>query len=155
MNDKAREYPYGAVAYERIQAFRALSDDPHRLIRLYLSSAQSKAIELLQAMITDVGCDDVKVDDLGTVNGRYFGTETNPKSLLIGSHIDTVVDAGAYDGKLGIVAGISVIAYLKQKQIRYPFTIEIIAFGDEENVRFPSNLSSSRALAGTFDPLIL
>mgnify|MGYP006267634725 CR=1 FL=1 len=156
MNDQARhQNPYGVAAYERIQAFRALSDDPHCLTRLYLSPAHAKAIDLIQSMMKEVGCDDVTVDDLGTVTGRYGGTETNSKSLLIGSHIDTVVDAGAYDGTLGIVAGLGVIAFLKENQIRYPFTIEIIAFGDEENVRFPSNLSSSRALAGTFDPLIL
>ena len=156
MNDQERhQYPYGAAAYERIQGFRALSDDPHNVTRLYLSPAHAKAIDLLQSMMKEVGCDDVTVDALGTVTGRYDGTEANPKSLLIGSHIDTVVDAGAYDGTLGVVAGLGVIAFLKQKQIRYPFTIEIVAFGDEENVRFPSHLSSSRALAGTFDPLIL
>ena len=145
------EYSYGAVAYQRIQALRALSDDPTCLTRLYLSSAHAKAIDLVKLMFSDAGCDHVTVDALGTVTGRYEGASPDAKSLLIGSHIDTVVDAGSYDGTLGVIAGIGVIEFLKNHEIRYPFAIEIIAFGDEENVRFASNLSSSRALAGTFD----
>ena len=64
-------------------------------------------------------------------------------------------DAGAFDGILGVVAGIGVVETLQAAGERLAFCVEIVAFGDEENVRFPTNLSSSRALAGTFDPASL
>lgn len=149
------QYPYGQLALSRIKALQAISDDPHCLTRLYLSAAYKKSVDLMKIMMREAGCDHVWVDGLGTVTGRYNGLSSDAQSLLIGSHIDTVVDAGAYDGTLGVIAGLGLIENLKNNNKRFPFAIEILAFGDEENVRFPSNLSSSRALAGTFDPATL
>jgi allantoate deiminase len=149
------QYPDGQLALSRIKALQAISDDPHCLTRLYLSPAYQKSVDLMKIMMRDAGCDDVWVDGLGTVTGRYNGSSTDAKSILIGSHIDTVVDAGAYDGTFGVVAGLGLVENLKKNNKRFPFAIEILAFGDEENIRFPSNLSSSRAVSGTFDPAIL
>ena len=71
------------------------------------------------------------------------------KRLLIGSHIDTVVNAGRYDGMLGVVAGLIAVEELRARAVRLPFAIELLAFGDEEGVRFPTTLASSSAVAGT------
>ncbi len=77
------------------------------------------------------------------------------KRLLIGSHIDTVVDGGRFDGNLGVVAGIVAVEELRARGIRLPFAIEVLAFGDEEGVRYPKTLMSSSALAGTLDRSVL
>jgi allantoate deiminase len=70
---------------------------------------------------------------------------------MLGSHIDTVRDAGRFDGTLGVITAIEVVSEAAKAGKRYPFAIEVIAFGDEEGVRFPSTLSGSKALAGRFD----
>ena len=80
------------------------------------------------------------------------GERPGQPTLLLGSHIDTVRDAGHYDGNLGVVAAIEAVAALHAAGERLPFAIEVIAFGDEEGVRFPSKLTGSRAVAGTFEP---
>ena len=85
-------------------------------------------------------------DALGTVRGRLEGA--GKKRLLIGSHIDTVIDAGKYDGPFGVIAGILAAEHFRGK--RLPFGIDVLAFGDEEGSRFPATLSSSSACAGIF-----
>ncbi len=76
-------------------------------------------------------------------------------ALLLGSHIDTVRDAGRYDGPLGVLAAIQVVATLRERRLRLPFAIEVIAFGDEEGARFPIALTGSKAIAGLLDPAAL
>lgn len=141
----------GARAMTRLETLAGLTDEPGRLTRLFLSPAHRKAADEVAAMMRQAGCDHVAIDALGTVTGRYEGRTAGAPALLIGSHIDTVRDAGAYDGNLGVVAGIGVIEALHQAGERLDFAVEVLAFGDEENVRFPTHLSSSRAIAGTFD----
>jgi allantoate deiminase len=142
---------FGAVAMRRLEELRAFTDVPGQIHRLYLSPSHRAAADAVAAMMRQAGCDTVGVDALGTVVGRYEGDRPGLPALLIGSHIDTVKDAGAYDGTFGVVAAIAVIEDLSRAGVRLPFAVEALAFGDEENVRFPSNLSSSRALAGSFD----
>lgn len=139
----------GARAFERLEALRAYTDEPGKITRLYLSPSHIKSIDYIVDEMRKAGCDSVHVDALGTVVGRYEGKEKGQPALLIGSHIDTVVDGGAYDGALGVIAAIGIVEALHQQGERLDFAIEILGFGDEENVRFPANLTSSRALAGT------
>lgn len=141
----------GAQAFARLNALNAYSDHPDHLERLFLSPAHRKAADAVAVMMREAGCDSVHIDALGTVVGRYEGKSVGRPTLLIGSHIDTVKDAGSYDGMLGVIAGIGVVEALHDAGERLDFAIEVLAFGDEENVRFPSNLSSSRAVAGSFD----
>jgi allantoate deiminase len=74
---------------------------------------------------------------------------------MLGSHLDTVRDAGKYDGMLGVISAIECVAALHAAALRLPFAIEVVGFGDEEGVRFGSTLLGSRAVAGTFDPALL
>lgn len=141
----------GAQAFARLRALDAYSDHPDHLERLFLSPAHRKAADAVAQMMRDAGCDSVHIDALGTVVGRYEGKSASRPALLIGSHIDTVKDAGSYDGMLGVIAGIGVVEALREAGERLDFAVEVLAYGDEENVRFPSNLSSSRAVAGSFD----
>ncbi len=139
----------------RMEALARFTDVPGQIHRLFLSPSHRQAAEAVAVMMREAGCDSVEIDALGTVVGRYEGQIPGLPSLVIGSHIDTVKDAGAFDGILGVVAGMGVVETLNEAGERLPFCVEIVAFGDEENVRFPSNLSSSRALAGTFNPATL
>jgi allantoate deiminase len=127
------------------------SDEPSRLTRLYLSQAHRRAAETTLAFMQDAGLDS-HIDPLGSVVGRVEGANPDAPALLIGSHIDTVVDAGRYDGTLGVVLGIVAVEALRRQGIVPSCPIEVVAFGDEENARFPTNLSTSYALSGRYDP---
>ena len=93
----------------------------------------------------------VRIDPLASVVGRYEARDGGTQTLMLGSHIDSVRNAGRFDGPLGVVTAIEVVKAAFKSGTRFPFAIEVIAFGDEEGVRFASTLSGSRALAGTFD----
>ena len=120
----------GARAYQRLEALRAFTDEPGKITRLYLSPSHIKSIDFIIDEMRKAGCDSVHVDALGTVVGRYEGKSSGLPALLIGSHIDTVVDGGAYDGALGVIAGIGVVEALHQKGERLDFAIEVLGFGD-------------------------
>jgi allantoate deiminase len=83
------------------------------------------------------------------VRGHWAGK--SKRRLLIGSHIDTVVESGMFDGPLGVIAGILAARHFAQAKRKLPFGIDVLAFGDEEGVRFPATLASSMACAGQFD----
>jgi allantoate deiminase len=85
---------------------------------------------------------------MANVTGRLEGERSGAPAILIGSHIDTVIDAGKYDGNLGVIAGIEAVAALAREGARLRHAVEVVAFGDEEGVRFPSHLLSSRSLTG-------
>jgi allantoate deiminase len=91
----------------------------------------------------------VAVDPVGNVRARYEGKAPYAPALMIGSHIDTVRDAGRYDGNLGALAGLAVVEQLAANGVRLDHAVEVVAFGDEEGVRFPTAMTGSRALAGT------
>jgi allantoate deiminase len=127
------------------------SDEPSRLTRLYLSKAHRRAAEATLSFMREAGLDS-HIDPLGSVVGRVDGANPDAPALLVGSHVDTVVDAGRYDGTLGVVLGIVAVEALRQQGITPSCPIEIVAFGDEENARFPTNLSTSSAFSGRYDP---
>jgi allantoate deiminase len=95
----------------------------------------------------------VTLDAAGNQHGVYPGTDGTARSLLIGSHLDTVPDAGAYDGILGVVLAISLIESLEGR--RLPFSIEVLGFSEEEGVRFGIPFIGSRALVGRLDEELL
>jgi allantoate deiminase len=95
----------------------------------------------------------VTIDAAGNLHGFYPGVDSTSPTLLIGSHLDTVPDAGRYDGILGVVLAISLIESLAGR--RLPFAIEILGFSEEEGVRFGVPFIGSRALVGRLDPELL
>jgi allantoate deiminase len=134
----------GARAEAMIKALASISAEPNRLVRLFLSSEHRRAADMTAQWMREAGLT-VSEDALGTLRGR---TGEGPR-LLIGSHLDSVVDGGNYDGPLGVIAGILAVAHFGGKP---PLPIDVLAFGDEEGSRFPSTLSSSAACAGAFEP---
>ncbi len=146
MNDLA----LGRRLMDRLEALAAFSDDASGLTRLYLSLSHKRAADTLSGWMRDAGLA-VRLDAVGTLVGRYEGAKIGAPALLIGSHIDTVRQAGKYDGALGVLAALTAVESLAEAGERLPFAIEVVAFGDEEGVRFPSTLRGSRALAGTLE----
>jgi allantoate deiminase len=136
----------GARAEAMVNSLGAISAEPDRLVRLFLSPEHRRAADLVARWMRVAGLA-VSEDALGTVRGR---TEGQGKRLLIGSHIDTVIDAGKYDGPFGVIAGILATEHFIRTKRGPPFGIDVLAFGDEEGSRFPATLSSSSACAGIF-----
>jgi len=95
----------------------------------------------------------VQVDAAGNLRGVYSGAQPNAPRLLIGSHLDTVPNAGAYDGVLGVVLAVALLEELQGR--RLPFGIEVVAFSDEEGVRFGTPFIGSLALVGRLDQELL
>ena len=146
----------GARAETMITELGEISAEPGRLVRLFLSKEHRRAADVVGSWMRAAGMA-VTEDALGTVRGRWCDPDerTGARRLLVGSHIDTVIDAGKYDGPLGVVAGILAVDRLSRRRRRFAFGIDVLAFGDEEGSRFPSNLSTSAAVAGKFDPATL
>lgn len=135
---------------ERIEALCTHTDEPGKLTRLFLSPAHHGAIGMVSGWFREAGLEPM-LDAIGNVVGRYEGREPGLPALILASHIDTVRDAGTFDGNLGVLAALAVVEELARHNERLPFAIEVIAFGDEEGVRFPVTLSGSKAVAGGFD----
>jgi allantoate deiminase len=138
----------------RLQTFAGFSDEPRRLTRLFLSEAHRRAAQAFIAWCGEAGLQ-AKIDAAGNVVARYEGRRAGAPALLVGSHIDMVRDAGSYDGNYGALAALSVVEALKARDERLDHAVEIVAFGDEEGVRFRTTLTGSRALAGNYPEDVL
>lgn len=140
----------------RLRQLAAISDSPHHLERTFLSKASLEAGKLLQTWMEDAGMT-TWVDSIGNVHGRAAGSNPSAPALLLGSHYDTVIDAGMYDGALGIIVAIAAVKalHVNGDLDTFPRPIEIIAFSDEEGVRFQSTFLGSAAIAGKFSEHLL
>jgi allantoate deiminase/N-carbamoyl-L-amino-acid hydrolase len=96
-----------------------------------------------------------EIDGVGNVVGRYAAADPAAKALIIASHYDTVLNAGNYDGRLGILAGLVAVEELNRAGRRLPFHVDVIGFAEEEGVRFSAHYIGSSAIAGRFDMRIL
>jgi len=130
------------------------SDTAEGLFRGWLSPAHRATLEAVSGWMDEAGLQP-RIDPAGNLVGRYEGAMAQAPALLIGSHLDSVRDAGRYDGPLGVMLGIECVAALHARGRRLPFAIEVLGFGDEEGSRFPASMLSSRAVAGTLDPAAL
>jgi allantoate deiminase len=135
---------------ERCDELARCSEQADSLTRVYLSPQQRAANALVLSWMADAGMS-ARLDAVGNVVGRYEGESSGLPCLMLGSHLDTVRDAGKYDGMLGVIAGIECVAALNARGRRLPFAVEVVGFADEEGVRFNATLLGSRAVAGTFD----
>jgi allantoate deiminase len=138
----------------RLEAFAGFSDEPRRLTRLFLSEAHQRAARAFIEWCGEAGLQ-AKIDAAGNVVARYEGKRAGAPALMLGSHIDTVRDAGLYDGNYGALAALAVVETLSGRDERLDHAIEIVAFGDEEGVRFRTTLTGSRALAGDYPEDVL
>jgi len=137
----------------RLEVLGRISDEPGRLTRTFCSPAMQRANKLVSSWMSQAGMTTRK-DAIGNLIGHYDGErrgQKDDKELLLGSHLDTVRNAGKFDGPLGVLTAIACVQRLHENQIRLPFAIEVIAFADEEGVRFHKAYLGSTALAGAFD----
>jgi allantoate deiminase len=144
--------PDAARILARVAALAAVSEQADGLTRVYLSAEHARANALVGGWMRDAGLA-VHVDAAGNLVGRREGDRPGLPCLMLGSHLDTVRNAGPYDGMLGVLTAIECVAALGARPL--PFAIEVIGFGDEEGVRFQATMLGSRAVAGTFDPALL
>src|SRR5437868_7001446 len=121
----------------RINALAAISETPDHLARVFLSPEHRTAADLLLSWMREAGMA-AHLDAIGNVCGRYEGERPGLPCLMLGSHYDTVRDAGKWDGPLGLVTSISCVGDLNSKEKRLPFAIEVIGFADDEGVRYTS-----------------
>ena len=145
---------FGPEIISRIEALGAISETRGQLTRIFLTPQHRAAADLLLTWMRDAGMA-AQLDAIGNVCGRYEGEQPGAPCLMLGSHYDTVRDAGKWDGPLGLVTAICCVADLNRRGRRLPFAIEVSGFADEEGVRFASTLLGSRAIAGTFDGSVL
>jgi allantoate deiminase len=148
------ELAFGPELMARLDELGRISSDGDRLNRQPFTPAHRAAIERVAAWMREAGMT-TRVDPIGNLIGRYEGIDPAAPVLLIGSHIDSVVDAGRYDGPLGILTGVAAVQALHGSGLRLPFPVEVVAFCDEEGVRFPTTFLGSKAICGTLDPAVL
>jgi len=130
------------------------SDDAGALTCAYLTGAHRATADQLAEWMRDAGMQ-VEIDAVGNVVGRYLSDAPGAKTLLTGSHYDTVRNGGKYDGRLGILLPIAIVRHLRDKGETLPFHFEVIGFAEEEGVRFRSTFLGSNAVTGKFDMALL
>ncbi|WKA61589.1 allantoate amidohydrolase [Pectobacterium aroidearum] len=133
----------------RCDALAEISETPGQLTRVYLSLEHLRANARVGEWMREAGMS-VWQDSVGNICGRYEGLTPDAPALLLGSHLDTVRNAGRYDGMLGVLTAIEVVRAFHQQGTRLPVALEIIGFGDEEGTRFGITLLGSRGLTGSW-----
>lgn len=144
----------GAVVMDWAEQLGAISDDASNLTCSYMTPAHRRTAELIAGWMRDAGMA-VHIDAIGNVVGRYAANQAGARSLVTGSHYDTVRNGGKYDGRLGILLPIALVRQLHARGERLPYDLEVVAFAEEEGVRFRSTFLGSSALAGDFAPALL
>jgi allantoate deiminase len=139
---------------ERCRELAGVSEEPGRLTRRFASPAMARANAIVGSWMREAGMT-VRLDAAGNLVGRRPGTSPEAGTLLMGSHLDTVRDAGAFDGPLGVITAIALIQRLREEGVALPFAVDVIGFADEEGLRFGTAYLGSRAVAGTFDDALL
>jgi allantoate deiminase len=130
----------------------AISEEPGILVRPFGSAAMRRANERVGGWMRDAGMS-VRQDAAGNLIGRYDGS--GERTLVLGSHLDTVRDAGRYDGPLGVLVALACVQRLQRRGERLPFALEVVGFADEEGLRFGTTYLGSSVFAGSFDPALL
>jgi allantoate deiminase len=139
-----------AAVMQRCDVLGSISEEPDRLTRPFASEAMRRAQEQVAGWMREAGMAETR-DNIGNLLGRYESAPGGVATLLLGSHLDSVRDAGKYDGPLGVLVAIAAVQGIHDRGIRLPFAIEVVAFADEEGLRYGTSYLGSRALAGTFD----
>ena len=118
----------------------------------YLTAAHRACAGLLSQWMRDCGFDEVGIDAVGNVVGRYLAARPDAPTLMTGSHYDTVRNAGKYDGRLGIFVPMACVRELHRQGKRLPYHLEVIGFAEEEGQRYRATFLGSGALIGDFKP---
>ena len=134
----------------RCRELATVSEEAGRLTRPFASAAMARANALVGGWMEEAGMA-TRTDAAGNLVGHLPGSELDAGTLLLGSHLDTVCDAGAFDGALGVLLAIACVERLRAREITLPFAVDVYGFADEEGLRYGTAYLGSRAVAGTFD----
>jgi len=132
----------------RCDELGAISDQSGRLTRAFHSPAMQRANQLVGSWMRAAGLK-VREDAAFNLLGIWPSARRNAKTLLLGSHLDTVPDAGKYDGPLGVLTAIAAVEHLRATGATLPFNLEVVGFSDEEGVRYQTAYLGSGAFTGT------
>lgn len=154
MTGERLDGPPGPLILAMAEALAAFSDDSSGLTCAYLTAAHLATAFRIREWMLAAGLK-AHIDAVGNVVGYLDGTDPGRGVLLTGSHYDTVVNGGKFDGRLGILVPIVAAARLQRAGVRLPVGLRIVAFAEEEGVRFKSTFMGSRALTGQFDEKVL
>ncbi|MGJ9417843.1 allantoate amidohydrolase [Massilia sp. CMS3.1] len=130
------------------------SDADDGLTCAYLTPAHRRTAAQIAAWMIEAGMG-AHIDGVGNVVGRYASNDPHAKTLMTGSHYDTVKNGGKYDGRLGVLLPIAVAAHLHARGERLPFHLDVVGFAEEEGVRYQSTFLGSSAITGQFDAALL
>ena len=144
----------GPTIMQWLDELAECSEDPAELTRRYLTPEHAQATELVMRRMREAGMG-TRLDAVGNVVGHCPGRRPGARRLILGSHLDTVRNAGKYDGALGVMLPIACLRWLHERGRPLDYPIDVIAFGDEEGVRFQATLIGSQAVAGDLDLAML
>jgi N-carbamoyl-L-amino-acid hydrolase len=151
INDLLKVLPdFGPTIMQWSETIGAWSEAEDGLTCSYMTPVHRRTAEQIAAWMRDAGMQ-VHIDAVGNVAGRYLSDQPGAKTLMTGSHYDTVRDGGKYDGRLGILLPIAIVRHLNEHGERLPFHLEVVGFAEEEGVRFKSTFLGSNAIIGQFD----
>ena len=136
----------------RCRSLAQFTEEPGQIKRTFLSPAMRDCMQAVQGWMEAAGMK-VMTDAAGNLRGRYPGAGSANACLMIGSHLDTVPNGGAFDGMLGVMLGLALIETLQGEHL--PFAIELVGFSEEEGVRYHFPFIGSRALVGRLDSELL
>lgn len=139
---------------DRLDRMAEVSETPGQLTRRCYTPEHRRISDLIGEWMRDAGMS-VHQDAVGNMIGRYEGKRPGASAIVLGSHLDSVINAGRYDGPLGVLSAIDCVRSLSARGIRFDNAVEVACFADEEGVRFQSTYLGSRGIAGTFDTALL
>lgn len=134
----------------RCERLATISDSPSCLSRLYLAPSYRAGINQVERWMQAANMV-TRVDAVGNLWGRYPCADDEAPTLIIGSHLDTIPNAGKFDGILGVMIGIEVVERIQQQKLALPFHLEVVGIGDEEGVSFDASMLGSRAIVGQWN----
>ncbi|NHZ79575.1 allantoate amidohydrolase [Massilia sp. CCM 8695] len=145
---------FGPTVMQWAETIGAWSEADDGLTCSYMTGVHQRTAAQLAEWMRDAGME-TYIDAVGNVVGRYLSADPDAKTLMTGSHYDTVRDGGKYDGRLGILLPIAVVRHLHERGERLPYHLEVVGFAEEEGVRFRSTFLGSNAVIGQFDMALL
>jgi hydantoinase/carbamoylase family amidase len=142
------------IILQRITDLATISEDEGRITRTYGTKAFIEGRNKVKQWMEEAGLL-TRIDNIGNIRGRLVSGNPNAKVFVIGSHIDTVINAGKFDGPMGVLIGLDIIEQLISTKMQIPFHIELVGFCDEEGCRFHTTYLGSKAITGSFDNSLL
>ena len=136
---------------ERCDLLATFSEEPGRVTRRFATPPMHQVHETIKGWLLAAGMT-AEIDALGNLIGRREANQPGARTLLLGSHLDTVRDAGKYDGLLGVMIALVCLERLHARGERLPFAMELLGFADEEGLRYQCIYMGSKAVTGQFNP---